>query len=203
MSHKCGIHLKCRVSFEWHRLPGNLSGFRVEAQEASGDGPDGADTNPPSPCWPTGHSLSHNTKHTTHTTHTTHTHSWIKAELTKLSLPACCCWDCFFTTVWTIGGELVDSTLRSQILRNTGSGFLQHGSRLVLILRKTGSQSALQKGGRWKKNVNAKKYQLPLQGWIKLYWIEMNITSTCSLSSSWVNLSFKYYWWWYGEDKYF
>lgn len=44
--------------------------LKVDIQEASGDDPDGADTNPP-PCWLTGH---------------THTHTWIKAKLTKLSL---------------------------------------------------------------------------------------------------------------------
>lgn len=64
------------------------SGFRVEAQEVSGDGPDGADTNPPSPCWPTSRSHTHTQSHM-HSLTLSHTHNTrIKAELTKLSLPA-------------------------------------------------------------------------------------------------------------------
>ena len=46
------------------------SGFSVEAQEVSGDGPDGADRNPPSPCWPNDHSNTHTYTHTHTHTHT-------------------------------------------------------------------------------------------------------------------------------------
>lgn len=116
LSHNCGKHFtQPEEPFTCHLTePDNLE-ISVQRAQSGGTGSEQR-----WPRWCSETLLLHAASLVTYTQAHTHTHSRIKAKLTKLSLPACCCWDCSFTTVGTIGGRLADSTLTNQILSNNG-----------------------------------------------------------------------------------
>lgn len=179
MSHKFGTHLKCQVSFEWHRLPGNLSAAGSEWRHRKWvETAQMVQTQtlllPAGPLA----TLTH-----THTQTCTQTHTQLDKSRTHKALTACLLLRrLLFHYSMENGGRLVDSTLTNQILSINGFWFLQHTLCLVLKLGKQAVNLHL-KGGHGK-NVNTKNTLFALLGINKLIlnWAENNRIPPCSLS---------------------